>query len=121
MGVQLPAQRGDADALVAMLTEDVTWSMPPMGHWYAGRGPVEAFARAVPLSGGCGSWRHLPTSANGRPAVASYRRPPDAPADAPHRPWSIDVLTLRGERIAAVTAFIGAEHHARFGLPASLP
>ena len=29
-------ERGDADALVALLTEDVTWSMPPLPHWYRG-------------------------------------------------------------------------------------
>jgi RNA polymerase sigma-70 factor (ECF subfamily) len=114
-------ERGDADALVALLTEDVTWSMPPLGHWYAGIGPVAAFARAVPLSGDCGAWRHLPTRVNGQLAVASYLRAPDAPTGAPHRPWSIDVLTLRGDRIAAITSFLGAEHHARAGLPGSLP
>lgn len=27
-------QRGDADALVSLLTEDVTLSMPPLRHWY---------------------------------------------------------------------------------------
>ena len=120
-GYSSALERGDADALVALLTEDVTWSMPPMAHWYAGIGPVTAFARAVPLGGDCGSWRHLEVTANGQLAVASYRRAPDEPADAPHTPWSIDVLTLRGDRIAEVTSFIGAEHHARFGLPDSLP
>jgi RNA polymerase sigma-70 factor, ECF subfamily len=120
-GYSAALQRGDADALVALLTEDVTWSMPPMAHWYAGLGPVAEFVRAVPAGGSCGAWRHLPTGANSQPALASYRRPADAPPDAPHTAWSIDVLTLRGDRIAAVTSFIGAEHHARFGLPASLP
>lgn len=120
-GYSSALERGDADALVALLTEDVTWSMPPMGRWYAGIADVEAFARAVPVSGSCGSWRHLEVVANGQAAVASYLRPPDAPAGAPHRPWSIDVLTLRDDRIAAVTSFIGAEHHAAFGLPAELP
>jgi RNA polymerase sigma-70 factor (ECF subfamily) len=120
-GYSSALERGDADALVALLTEDVTWSMPPMAHWYAGIGPVTAFARAVPLGGDCGSWRHLEVTANGQVAVAAYRRAPDEPADAPHTPWSIDVLTLRGDRIAEVTSFIGAEHHARFGLPDSLP
>ena len=38
-----------------------------------------------------------------------------------HLAWSIDVLTLREERIAEITSFIGAEHHARFGLPPRLP
>src|ERR1700738_3035933 len=31
-------ERRDAGALVALLTEDVTWSMPPLPHWYHGLG-----------------------------------------------------------------------------------
>lgn len=37
-------ERGDADALVALLTEDVTWSMPPLAHWYHGIDAVTDFA-----------------------------------------------------------------------------
>ena len=58
--------------------------------------------------------RPLPTSANGQPAVASYLR---APGDDVHLAWSIDVLTLRGDRVAELTAFIGPEHFEAFGLP----
>jgi RNA polymerase sigma-70 factor (ECF subfamily) len=38
-----------------------------------------------------------------------------------HLAWSINVLTLRGEHIAQITSFIGPDHFAPFGLPASLP
>jgi RNA polymerase sigma-70 factor (ECF subfamily) len=110
-------EHGDADALVALLTEDVTWSMPPLPHWYHGIEAVTDFAVRVPLSS-CGSWRHIPTSANGQPAVGSFLWSDDAGA---HVGWSIHVLTLRGERISDLTSFIGAEHLARFGLPASVP
>ncbi|QUQ66466.1 sigma-70 family RNA polymerase sigma factor [Kutzneria sp. CA-103260] len=108
-------ERGDADALLALVTEDVTWSMPPMTEWYAGVGPVLDFAARVPLSS-CGSWRHVPVTANGQPAVAFYLRRDD---DGPHRAWSITVLTLRDDRIAALTSFLGGEHFARFDLPAT--
>lgn len=110
-------ERGDADALITLLVEDVTWSMPPLPHWYRGLPAVTDFAVRVPLTS-CGSWQHLPTSANGQPAVACYLRPGAA---GEHLPWAINVLTLRGDRIAEVTAFVGAEHFARFGLPARLP
>jgi RNA polymerase sigma-70 factor (ECF subfamily) len=110
-------ERGDADALVALLTEDVTWSMPPLAHWYHGFEAVTDFAVRVPLTG-CGSWRHLPTSANGQPAVGCYLWNDDAGA---HLAWSINVLTLRGEQIAEITSFIGRDHFAPFGLPDSLP
>ena len=99
----------------SLLTEDVTWSMPPLPHWYRGRAAVTEFATTIAFT--CGSWQHVPTSANGQPAVASYLR---APGDDVHRAWSIDVLTLRGDRVAELTAFIGPEHFEAFGLPTTL-
>ncbi|WP_440087333.1 sigma-70 family RNA polymerase sigma factor [Streptosporangium sp. LJ11] len=116
-GYSSALERGDADALVALLTEDVTWSMPPMAHWYRGLEAVTDFAVRVPLTN-CGSWRHLPAGANGQPGVGCYRWDEDAAA---HLAWSINVFTLRGERIAGITSFIGSDHFVRFGLPASLP
>lgn len=107
-GYSAALERGDADALVALLTEDVTWSMPPLPHWYHGLEAVTDFAVRIPLTG-CGSWRHLPTGANGQPAVAAYLRREDT---GPYLAWSINVLTLRGERIAEVTSFIGPERFA---------
>ncbi|WP_051713514.1 sigma-70 family RNA polymerase sigma factor [Actinoalloteichus caeruleus] len=106
-------ERGDARALVALLTEDVTWSMPPLEDWYAGRDAVMGFAVRVPLSS-CGSWRYRRTTANGQPAVAFYLREEEAVV---HRAWSVTVLSLRGDRIAGLTSFLGAEHFPPFGLP----
>jgi RNA polymerase sigma-70 factor (ECF subfamily) len=108
--------RGDARALVALLTEDVTWSMPPLPHWYRGIAAVTDFAVAVPMTR-CPSWRYRLTSANGQPAVAFYLGPDAA---SRHDAWSITVLTVRGDRIAEITSFLGAEHFAPFGLPAAL-
>ncbi len=116
-GYAAALERGDADALVALLTEDVTWSMPPRPHWYRGLPAVTDFAIRVPLTG-CGAWRHLPTSANGQPAVACYLWNDEA---GEHVAWSINVLTLRDDRIADIASFIGPEHFALLGLPASLP
>ncbi|MFC0028123.1 sigma-70 family RNA polymerase sigma factor [Micromonospora chaiyaphumensis] len=116
-GYTAALEDGDADALVALLTEDVTWSMPPMPHWYRGLAAVRDFARAVPL-GACGSWRHVPTGANGQPAVASYLR---RAGTGPYLAWSVNVLTLREGRIAGITSFVDAAHVTAFGLPDSLP
>jgi len=119
-GYATALERGDADALVALLTEDVTWAMPPMRHWYRGLPAVTDFAVSLPLTT-CGRWRHVPAGANGQPALATYLQ---ADGAGPYRGWSVDVLTLRhtaeGPRIAAVTSFVGTEHHAAFGLPAAL-
>jgi RNA polymerase sigma-70 factor (ECF subfamily) len=116
-GFSTAFERRDADALVALLTEDVTWSMPPLAHWYHGLEAVTDFAVQVPMTR-CPSWRHLPTSANGQPAVAFYLGNDDT---GPHHSWSITVLTLRGEYIAEITSFLGPDHFTPFGLPASLP
>jgi RNA polymerase sigma-70 factor (ECF subfamily) len=116
-GYSAALEHGDADALVTLLTEDVTWSMPPLAHWYHGLTAVTDFAVQVPLTA-CGSWRHLPTSANGQPAVASYLWNDETRA---HLSWSINVLTLRGDQIVEITSFIGRDQFAPFGLPDSLP
>ncbi len=115
-GFSAALERGDADALVALLTEDVTWSMPPLPDWYQGLAAVRDYAIKVPLTS-CGAWRHLAVSANGQPAAASYSR---RAGSGPYRPWSINVLTLRDGRIAEVTSFLGAAHFQDFGLPAYL-
>ena len=70
----------------------------------------------MPLTS-CGAWKHLPVTANGQPAVASYSR---RSSEDPYRPWSINVLTLRDGQIAEVTSFLGAGHFEDFGLPAYL-
>ncbi|WP_315094380.1 sigma-70 family RNA polymerase sigma factor [uncultured Cellulomonas sp.] len=109
-------ERGDVHLLVSLLTEDVSWSMPPLPHWYAGRSAVTDFATRIAFT--CGSWRHVPTSANGQPAVASYLRVGD---DDVHRAWSIDVLTFRGDLVSELTAFLGPDHFEAFGLPVAVP
>jgi RNA polymerase sigma-70 factor, ECF subfamily len=107
-------ERGDVDAVLAMLTEDATWSMPPLPEWYAGHEAITGFLERGPTRR---RWRHLATQANGQLAVGCYMWDDDADTYAAQ---VIDVLTLRGERIAAITAFIDADLFARFGLPAEL-
>lgn len=112
-GYSTALERGDAEALVALLTEDVTWSMPPLGHWYTGIEAVMDFAKEVPLTR-CPSWHNLPTTANGQPALACYL---GMTPDSEHTAWSINVFTLRADKIAAITSFIGQEHFKLLGLP----
>jgi RNA polymerase sigma-70 factor (ECF subfamily) len=115
-GYSTALERADADALVALLTEDVTWSMPPLPHWYRGLATVTDFAVRVPLTG-CGSWRHLETAANGQPALGCYLWNDAAGA---YLAWSVNVFTLREAYICEITSFIGPEHFTAVGLPAAL-
>jgi RNA polymerase sigma-70 factor (ECF subfamily) len=107
-------ERGDVDALVAMLAAEAEWSMPPHPEWYRGIPAINAFLEAGPMRL---RWRHLPTHANGQPAIGCYLWNEDR---GEHVGWVIDVLTLDGPRIAAVTSFIGQENFTRFGLPSAL-
>lgn len=129
-------ERGDADTLISMLTADATWSMPPVPTWYRGHQAVRQFLASTPLTY---QWRHLPARANGQLAVGCYLLDH---AKGRYVPAVIDVLTLDGDKIAAVTGFLaaevdtelppaphpgratwitGTELFCRFGLPLELP
>ena len=104
---------GDTKAFIALLTEDATWSMPPLPHWYRGIDAVTDFAVEVPIKR-CPSWRYRLTGSNGQPAIAFYLGPEPS---GPHHAFSIAVLTVRGDRIAEITSFIDSGHFSPFGLP----
>jgi RNA polymerase sigma-70 factor (ECF subfamily) len=93
---------GDVHTVVSMLAEDATWSMPPATAWYRGLETVADFLRVGPLSGKW-RWRRLAANANGQPAVAAYTFDDGAGC---FRPFALDVITLEGDRIKEVTAFI---------------
>jgi len=97
-----------------MLAEDAAWSMPPEVGWYRGVDAITSFLETGPMRL---RWRHLATHANGQVAFATYLWDPDRECYEGH---VIQVLTLRGDRIAEVTAFVEPALVAQFGLPATL-
>ena len=107
-------ESADLDALVALLTDDVFVSMPPMPFEYEGRDAVARFCAII-----FGSDRRfdlVPTRANGQPAFGAYLRAPDGIRHG----TGLYVLTLTGDRICAMTRF-EASVLSWFGLPRSLP
>jgi RNA polymerase sigma-70 factor (ECF subfamily) len=109
-------ERNDVDEIVALLAEEATFAMPPMPSWYDGREAVAEFLRSWPLAGDA-RWRLVPTRANGQLAFGHYVWDPDTERFLPH---GINVLTLRGDRIAGITAFLEPEAVERFGLPGEI-
>jgi RNA polymerase sigma-70 factor (ECF subfamily) len=107
-------QAGDVDAIVAMLTDDARYSMPPLPEWYRGPESIRAFLTGGPLQS---RWRFLPTSANGQLAFGTYLW--DSASGA-YIPGGLDVLTIRDGRVAEIVAFLSADL-TDFGLPESLP
>ena len=105
----------DVDALVELLTEDVTVSMPPIPCWIRGRDATREFLRSRPLSGTIG-WRLVPTSANGQVAMGEYRRD----ETGSYRAFGVVVLTLQGDKVSGIFAYHDAGIVGRFGLPERL-
>ena len=107
-------ESADLDALVALLTDDVFLSMPPLLLEYEGR---DAATRLYGNMIGSGRRFDLvPTRANGQPAFGAYLR---ASTGIRHGAGLL-VLTLSGDRICAVTRF-ETSLLPWFGLPRSLP
>jgi RNA polymerase sigma-70 factor (ECF subfamily) len=107
-------ESADLAALVALLTDDVFMSMPPMPFEYQGRDIVVRFCGGI-----FGSGRRfdlIPSRANRQPAFGAYLRGPDGISHG----VGLYVLTLAGDRICAMTRFDNGVLP-RFGLPRSLP
>jgi hypothetical protein len=107
-------QSGDVDTLVALLSEHVLLSMPPIPLEYHGRDSVARFFASL--------LRHrrydlVPTRANGQLAFGVYLR---APTGGIRFGTGLDVLTLTGDRVCAITHFDNSVFPS-FGLPRSLP
>jgi RNA polymerase sigma-70 factor (ECF subfamily) len=106
-------ESGNLDALVALLTDDVFLSMPPIPLEYQGADVARVLAsifrsgRRVDL---------VPTRANGQPAFGAYLR---AETGIRHG-TGLFVLTLTGDRICTFTRFDNSVLR-WFGLPRSLP
>ena len=95
-------ERNDVEQFTSMLTEDATFTMPPLASWYQSRDGIAIWARQSPMSGDW-RWRTVLTRANGQLALAFYSWDQAAAA---HVPFALNVLTLRGRQISDVTAFI---------------
>jgi RNA polymerase sigma-70 factor (ECF subfamily) len=103
-------ERGDVEAVVALLAQDATFSMPPNAAWFRGREAIADFLPRGPLAM---PRRFIPVSANAQPAFGTYR-------------WdglqgrfvanAIHVLTLRDDTVYDITAFLTPGSFPSFGL-----
>jgi RNA polymerase sigma-70 factor (TIGR02960 family) len=102
----------DIDGVVALLTDDAWLTMPPAPHGYRGGAAIGGFLRASAAWHGSRRFRLVPTRANTQPAFGCY-----LPVGAVWQPAGLLVLTLAGDRIAALTRFLDRDLFDRFGLP----
>ena len=110
-------EANDVSAIVALLTDDATISMPPRPSWYRGREAIAAFLAQI-------RWRRARALADRRgrrqtasPAFAMY----GLEADGAWYAHAIQTITLAaGRLIAEITAFLEPELFRHFGLPYEL-
>jgi RNA polymerase sigma-70 factor (ECF subfamily) len=99
-------EKGDLDAIIALLHDDVTLSMPPSPTWIAGRADVARFftkrvTQAV---------RTTLVDANGRTGAGFYRLGDDGEGVF----FALQVLEAKDGRIRVIDHFMTASSHAAF-------
>jgi RNA polymerase sigma-70 factor, ECF subfamily len=107
--------RGDVEAVRALLAEDAIFSMPPWSSWWRGRDTIAGFAKDAHEF--CAKALTVFVHANGQSAVAYYHLNDE---NGRYAAAAIDVITLDGEQITDITAFVSADAFSRFELPAEL-
>ena len=109
-------ESADVAGVVALLTDDVWLTMPPLPLEYQGRELAAQFLTATAFRPG---WTAhlLPTRANGQPAFGAYVRDPRTGIAHAN---GLLVVTLTGGQICAVARFDNSVLP-RVGLPRTLP
>lgn len=103
----------DIKELVAVLTEDAVYEMPPFPAWFRGAEVIGRMVGAQSPAEGPGDHLLVPTAANGQPAFGLYM--PDEYGI--HRAFNLQVLTVTPAGISHIVAFFDLRLFARFGLP----
>jgi len=106
-------ESADVNALISLLSHDVTISMPPMPFEYEGRELVARFFASLFSAGR--RFDLVPTRANGQPAFGAYLRTDHGISHG----VGLYVLSLAGDQICAMARFENTVLPA-FGLPRSI-
>jgi RNA polymerase sigma-70 factor (ECF subfamily) len=106
-------ERYDISAIVALLRDDVVFSMPPFSMWIEGPDEVARFLGGQGAA--CEGSRLVPVAVNGSQGFASYK--PDG--NGGWTPWSIQTFDVDGDRIAGWHHFLSLDPtlFPLFGLP----
>ncbi|MGW7241510.1 RNA polymerase subunit sigma-70 [Streptomyces sp. NPDC054804] len=103
-------EEADGAALEKLLRTDARVEATPWRTWFSGRATCVPYL-VKQVMGSPGTWRMLPTSANGQPAAVGYLN---------GQAYGILVLTVTSTGIARINAFGDPGLVKRFGFPASV-
>lgn len=106
-------ESSDLHSLVALLTDDVFISMPPLPFEYQGPQAASRFFASIFASGR--RFELVMTRANGQPALGAYVRGPEGTSHG----VGLFVLAIDGDQISAMTRFENTVLP-WFGLPRSI-
>lgn len=113
-------EKGDLDAIIALLHDDVTLSMPPSPTWIAGRADVARFfTNRVLQAVREHRFATLLVEANGQLGAGFYRRGDGAAGTF----FALQVLQAQDGRLRVIDHFMSASSHAAFfagGLPRAI-
>jgi RNA polymerase sigma-70 factor (ECF subfamily) len=110
-------ERGDMDALAALLREDALLTMPPASTWFEGPDAIAAFFDSLCFSGEPKRFRMLATRANGLPTAAAYEWDH---CSSGYRFSGLMALRIEGDLVVEITGFGDPRLFALFELPESI-
>jgi RNA polymerase sigma-70 factor (ECF subfamily) len=109
-------ERSDITALVGLLHDDATLSMPPYGLWLRGVPAVAAWLHSRETL--CRDGALVPVEVNGGVGVAQYRR---HTGGSGLRAFALQVVEISAGRIDGLHVFLLTELFPLFGLAAEIP
>jgi RNA polymerase sigma-70 factor, ECF subfamily len=109
------SEQGDMVALEQILRDDATLEMTASRTWFAGKRNCLRFIRR--FLGSPDLYRLFPTTANGQPTAAAYRRN----EDGTHQAFALVVLTTTTTEIARIALFNDPRLFVTFGFPSTQP
>jgi RNA polymerase sigma-70 factor (TIGR02960 family) len=100
-------ESADVPALLALLSADARFTMPPLPAWFDGRDAIARFATERLFAQ---PWRLVPYPVNGQPGFLCY------PAPA-FELSAINTLTFRDGLITQISGFLDPRLHRHLGVP----
>ncbi len=111
-------ENADLDEIVALLTEETTFAMPPIPLWFQGASAIRAFISVALLNREArGRWRLKPVRANGEPGFGWYQRNETGTS---YEAYALQVLSANDLKISTITTFVQPSLLRFFGLPSEL-
>lgn len=111
-------ENANIDELMQLLTEDATFSMPPIPSWYRGREEIrQLVANTIFRGEAIGRWKLCVTSANAQVAYGLYRRNDEK---AVYQFYGMQILSHKGQAIKDIITLRHLSFFKYFNLPETI-